>query len=547
MRAEGAAQATAAAGAGVLYAAAQPGLGLWPLAFVALAPLAWAWRGVPLARRVLLGWIAGTVATLLATVAAGTAGAERYYGLAPGAAVLVAVAVGQLFGAGSFALFAALAGDPARHGPLATAVRTGCALAAAELTRCVALTGFPWLLLAYALLPVPGLAQLAAVGGALSVSFLLATTSAAVAEAVGRDRNAAERRRAGLGALAAAGLLAAGAATAPAPDGAGSVHPARGATPPPGALRVLLVQHAPEVERRSAPGDVVGALHALRALTRHSRVSGVELAVWSENALAAVLPENLHLLRGGFPEDRADAALLLGAPRADTRAPGRLHTSAFLVAADGTPLGHHDKVHLLPFAEYVPRPLPRPAPGRPETAPGAAPRVLRLGERGLGPLVCYEVLFADLARRLARDGAGVLVNLSNDAWFGRTGAVEQHLAASMYRAIETRRPLLRATHTGVTGAFDAAGRLVARLPADEPGALAVDVAPGAGATVYARVGELPAVAAALAALGALATDAAARRRAAARPTRPSATHAAVDGSGMGVGGTPKTSWSSPKS
>lgn len=547
MRAQGAAQATAAAGAGVLYAAAQPGLGLWPLAFVALAPLLWAWRGVPLARRVLLGWIAGSVATILATAAAGSAGAERYYGLAPGAAVLVAIAIGQVFGAGSFALFAALAGDPARHGPLAAALRTGCALAAAELARSLALTGFPWLLLAYALLPVPALAQLAAVGGALAVSFLLAATSAAVAEAVSRDRSAGERRRAGLGALAAVGLLAAGAATAPPPDGAGAVHPARGAMPPPGTLRVLLVQHAPRVERRSGPGDVVGSLHALRTLTRHSGVSGVELAVWSENALAAVLPENLHLLRDAFPGDRADAALLLGAPRADARDPGRLHTSAFLVAAGGTPLGHHDKVHLLPFAEYVPRPFPRPARGRPETAPGAEPRVLRLGSHGLGPLVCYEVLFADLARRLARDGAGVLVNLSNDAWFGRTGAVEQHLAASMYRAIETRRPLVRATHTGVTGAFDAAGRLVARLPVDEAGALAVDVAPGTGATVYARVGELPALAAALVVLGAFLADAAARRRAAATPTSPSATHPAVEGSGISVSGTPKTSWSSPKS
>ena len=211
-------------------------------------------------------------------------------------------------------------------------------------------------------------------------------------------------------------------------------------------------------------------------------------------------------------------------------------------------LGYHDKVHLLPFAEYVPHPFPRPGPGRLETAPGTAPRVLAFGRTGIGPLVCYEVLFAPLARRLALDGAGVLANLSNDAWFGRTGAVEQHLAASMYRAIETRRPLVRATHTGVTGAFDAWGRLVARLRTDEPGALAVDVLPGTGASVYVRVGELPAVGAALAALAFLASDAAGVRwRSAQRPATPSATRAAVEGSGIGARGPSKARLSRPKS
>jgi apolipoprotein N-acyltransferase len=160
--------------------------------------------------------------------------------------------------------------------------------------------------------------------------------------------------------------------------------------------------------------------------------------------------------------------------------------------------GLHDKVKLLPFAEYAPWPF---APGSlGEAAPGRAPRVLSWRGASFGPLVCYEVLFARLARRLAADGAGVLVNLSNDSWFGATGAAEQHLAAAMYRAIETGRPLLRATHTGITVALDARGRVVARLPRDVPGTRAIDVEPGRGITPYTRFGDAPLGAALLAGL-----------------------------------------------
>ena len=251
---------------------------------------------------------------------------------------------------------------------------------------------------------------------------------------------------------------------------------------------MLLVQHAPAVARRSAPGDVVPQLARLRALTAGA---DFDVAVWSENALPALLPQNAHLLRGALADDGRPRALLLGASYADPERPGSLRTSAFLADAGGTLLARHDKVHLLPLAEFAPWPLSAESLGILEVAPGEAPRVLVWRGTGFGPLLCYEVLFAPLARQLAREGAGVLVNLSNDSWFGATGAAEQHLAAAMYRAIETRRPLLRATHTGITAGLDAEGRVVARLPRDVPAVLALDVVPGAGLTLYTRLGDVP--------------------------------------------------------
>jgi apolipoprotein N-acyltransferase len=501
-------RAAAAIAAGALYAAAQPGAGAWPLAFVCLVPLFLALRGARARERALLGWLAGTVATTLATAAAGTAGAIRYYGLPPAAGVAVAISVGQVFGAATFVAFALLAGSASRAGPLAAVLRAASAFGAAELARSALLTGFPWLLLAYALLPAPALAQGAAVVGALGVSMLLAAVNAALAEALAA-RRARARARPALAALFALALLAWGGLFAP--HAGGDAHPAAaGSAPAPGALRVLLVQHAPAGARRSAPAELIPALEKLRGLSR-SRPD-FDLAVWSENAVSAVMPENAHLLRGALPEGGRERALLFGAPRSDPARPGALHVSAFHADARGQLVAHHDKVHLLPFAEYAPGPLPMRWFGSVEVAPGEAPRALRFEGTAFGPLVCYEVLFAGLARDLARDGAGVLVNLSNDAWFGATGAIEQHLAAAMYRAIETRRPLLRATHTGVTAAIDARGRVAARLPLGVSAALSVDVTPGRGQAPAVSVGELPALLAALVALAFAARGALARAR-----------------------------------
>ena len=124
-----------------------------------MVPLFRELAGASLRRRIGLAYLSGSVAAGVATAVSGAVGAVAYFGLPLWAGVLAALAAGQLFGAGSFVLFAVLAGDPWSHHPALAALRIGAAWAAAELVRSLLFTGLPWLLFAYALIPVPELAQ----------------------------------------------------------------------------------------------------------------------------------------------------------------------------------------------------------------------------------------------------------------------------------------------------------------------------------------------------------------------------------------------------
>lgn len=469
-----------AALSGLLYASAQPDRGAWPLAFVCLVPLLAALRGRKLAGRAGLGWVAGGVAGAALVLHPTGVALARYFELTPAQGYLGSFALSQLYGALPFVAFAALGGDPARGTALGACARAGAALVVAELFRSVFLGGLPWGLFAYALAPAPWLAQAAAWGGAALLGFALAAL------------NAAWLRSRRLALALAVALALPGAFASSDPAGPGAVAAADGAAKAAEALRVRLVQgNLPAAWRR----DPLRVPEALARLGAASDGAPVDLVVWPESALAAPLPANLSSLRTATGALDAGAFLLLGAPRTEARdGASSLFNSAVLVAADGRLLAAHDKTRLVPVAE-----------SRRET-PGAHPRVLGLGEQRVGALICYELVFADVARALVRDGAGLLVNLSNDEWFGTTRGAEQHFAAAVIRAIETRRPLLRATNTGVTAAVDAWGRVVARLPSGELGALVVDVRPAHTLTLAVRLGDWVALASGIGLALALALD-----------------------------------------
>jgi apolipoprotein N-acyltransferase len=203
-----------------------------------------------------------------------------------------------------------------------------------------------------------------------------------------------------------------------------------------------------------------------------------------------------HALALGLPEFVADPAG--GEPR--------LANSVLLLERDAPPR-RYDKHHLVPFGEFVPwgfrwfvdmmrMPLGDFARGAPVQAP------FEVGGQRIAFDICYEDLFGEEIRRTlpGEHGATVLANVSNIGWFGRSHALPQHLAIARMRTLETGRPMLRATNTGVTAAIDGTGRVIASLPSHEAGELDVRVQGTTGLTPFARMGNAVALGTALLAL-----------------------------------------------
>jgi len=172
-----------------------------------------------------------------------------------------------------------------------------------------------------------------------------------------------------------------------------------------------------------------------------------------------------------------------------------LTNRAALITPDGSWPGHYDKIHLVPFGEYVPfQPLFSFAGGLTREVgnytPGKVRTLFDVEGGKFGAFICYESVFPDEVRQFAATGAQVLVNVSDDGWYGHYGAPGQHLNMARMRAIENRRWLLRATNNGITASIDPLGRVVAQAPADQRTTLTAPYGFISATTFYTRHGDL---------------------------------------------------------
>ncbi len=186
----------------------------------------------------------------------------------------------------------------------------------------------------------------------------------------------------------------------------------------------------------------------------------------------------------------------------------QIFNSAALVSPQGEWVGRYDKVHLVPFGEYLPFPQLLAFAGGltkevGEFQRGASRLPLAAGDERLGTFICYESVFPDEVRQFPLEGAQLLVNISNDGWYGDSGAWKQHLQQTEMRAIENGRWLLADTNTGVTASIDPYGRIVAATPRKVRTALAAPYALRTGTTFYTRHGDWFAYLCAIISAGAL--------------------------------------------
>jgi apolipoprotein N-acyltransferase len=186
----------------------------------------------------------------------------------------------------------------------------------------------------------------------------------------------------------------------------------------------------------------------------------------------------------------------------------QIFNSAALVNPQGEWVGRYDKVHLVPFGEYLPFPQVFAFAGGltkevGEFQRGGSRTPLDAGGQRLGMFICYESIFPDEVRQGPLQGAQVLVNISNDGWYGDSGAWKQHLQQTQMRAIENGRWLLAATNTGMTASVDPYGRIVAATPRKVRTALAAPYALSSSTSFYTRHGDWFAYLCAIISAGAL--------------------------------------------
>ena len=216
--------------------------------------------------------------------------------------------------------------------------------------------------------------------------------------------------------------------------------------------------------------------------------------MWPETASPTALRRDpgLQQLLAAMARDMG-AALLVGSIDVLEGSPNRFTNTAFLVTERGI-AGRYDKIHLVPFGEYVP--LSRVigfvrgwAEFIADLEAGTSAVVFPGPPAPFGVVICYEGIFPDLFRQFVNNGAQIMVNMTNDGWFGRTSGPDQHLAMYPFRAVEHRIAVVRAANTGISAFIAPSGQIVRHLNLFQRGILSDRVPLREGRTLFTRLGD----------------------------------------------------------
>ena len=489
-----------AAFSGLALAAAFPRPGLWPLAWIAPLGFLLAVRGRSFAAVFGRGWLFGFSFYLgaLYWIPATIADYTRI-GMPVAVLLLVLLAATVAVGMGACALvveWLAQAGiSRVLSAPLAWVV--------VEWLRTFFPVGFPWVLLGYSQMPWTALIQMADVTGVYGISALLMFASASLVEIL-RDGPRRHRRLVAALAVVVAAVLVYGHARMHVVDAASRAT-----------VKVALVQGNIAQDLKWDERWQNSILRRYLVLSQRAADAGARLIVWPESALPLFPAADPRAARVVALSASTGAHMLVGAPGFESRGQGppRSYNQAWHV----TPLGGfeaaYDKMQLVPFGEYVPfgglwGGVERAVEGIADFGRGSefkvfeGPLLPASGEDGsarpaavveplrFSALICYEGIFPALAGAFVSAGAEMLVNISNDAWYGRSSAPYQHMSMAAMRAVEQRVPLLRATNTGISAVVDASGRVGKATELFTTEVVTAEVRLSGAYSLYSKVGDL---------------------------------------------------------
>ncbi|VAX30697.1 Apolipoprotein N-acyltransferase / Copper homeostasis protein CutE [hydrothermal vent metagenome] len=272
-------------------------------------------------------------------------------------------------------------------------------------------------------------------------------------------------------------------------------------------VRISIIQGSIEQDRKWNPAYQRNVFNTYKRLTTEALKEGPDMVVWPETALPFYF---------GMDNDRTEeltefvkksgVPLLTGTVMVKTRPVNKdpdvnsnngytLSNSAVLIDRAGNPTYFYDKIHLVPFGEYVPLKntlffLDKLVEGIGDYTPGKNYAKGNLSWGKFGTIICYEAIFPGLVRKFFRHGGNLIVNITNDAWFGRTNGPYQHFSMSIFRAVENRKPLVRAANTGISGFIDAKGRVLRTTGLFKETYITEDILINDDTSFYTRYGDV---------------------------------------------------------
>jgi apolipoprotein N-acyltransferase len=452
-----------AATSGLLLTLAFPRTGISQLAWFALIPLLAAINDSPRGSGFRIGFLFGMIHNL--SLLYWLVYTMRVYGYLP---YYLCIPLFFLFSAflslytGLFtAVFAQL-----RPRPLICLITAPALWVGLEYIRSFFLSGFPWELLGYSQYKAHTIIQMADIAGVYGISFLLVFVNTALFLAIwsvtGRTWNQVSiSRKTAIIAVCSAGFIFLSVLVY-------------------GIYRLDAVHRLSTAAPKKRISAVQGNIRQVTKWDRDFRLSTIEkyirmsrdaayqepdLIVWPETATPFYYGRNKTLSAFIEREIRHNGVyFLIGSPRVESADSQRLYfNSAYLIDPQGKIADKYDKIHLVPFGEYVPFKKYLPFLGKivehvGDFQTGKKGDIIQWGDVALGMQICYEGIFPELSRAMAKNGANILINITNDAWYGKTSAPFQHFSMAVFRAVENRRALVRTANTGISGFIDPAGQ-----------------------------------------------------------------------------------------
>ena len=462
-------------------------------AFIALIPLFFACAKASLKKSFFLGWLTG-LSYFAVSLSWVTISMHQYGGLPWAASVFFMLLLSAYLAlyVGCFTtLICFLKANILVVAPLAWV--------ALEYLRGQLLTGFPWNALGYSQYRHLPLIQIADMASVYGVSALIVFINAALflmIQTAWNQKALAKYPAVSLSAVLAVTLVY-GYYCLALPMGNGKP------------LRVAVIQGNIDQAIKWTPAAREKTIEAYERLSTPF-LQRADLVIWPEAALPVFFQnEPLYQQRLVDLTQKGNYALLFGAPAFKATESGQISllNSAYLLSPSlqGRPLFRYDKMHLVPFGEYVPLQsalffVEKMVTGIGEFVPGKEATVMDIGSAKIGTAICFEVIFPEVVRQFVQKGANVMVTITNDAWFGRSSAPHQHFSMVVFRAIENRVPFARAANTGVSGFIDASGAILQSGEIFVEATQSEAISRGFQKTVYTMYGDFFAIGAVIATL-----------------------------------------------